>query len=113
MKKLLTVAAALFLTFSGSAHAAFFIVFKASIMAPVTYVSPLPPTPGGKHVTKTLAAKEFINLTLGLPLDTPLSDATHDYILALVLNYEPDSRRSGASDPEVQTGSLGQGAARR
>ncbi len=87
MRKLIftAAAAAILVALPQSASAVeFYTVFKASIMLPVIYVDPPAPAFATKAVTKTLAAKEFINLTLGRPLDTPLG--TH--ILALVLSYE-------------------------
>ena len=79
MKKSIACIASLLLTVSLPAFAGQFNVVKAALMVPVVSVSG-----GVKTVTRTLTAKEFINLTLGQPLDTPLGTK----ILALMLDYE-------------------------
>ncbi len=94
MKKSFLCVATVLLAVPFSASAGFYNVFKTSIMIPVVYVDPVTHKP----VTKTIATKDFVNLTLGRPLNT----APDTKILVLKLDFE-DSTEPGQPPPTPET----------
>jgi hypothetical protein len=86
---------------SRTAHAADeFFIFKVSVTAPLKYV--IQGTSTDKVVTKSLSANDFVNLSLGRPLGSPVDKEKEIPVLGFTFSGSLDADQRPTSPPLVK-----------